>query len=203
VDHICLLITANDKRSSWDAGLIRVSESLLRAKSNRDAKRQLSASSHTYIRRLWPDNRKLAGNLFLGLGADIRTRIFGAQANRGNQHGQARVNELFRLVQRRVIRRAELATVAQQDDFMKRARGNGGARTMLRSEGILVLGHQDNDPSVAAALGLPVPRKGELVSGRVIPARDDRNDAVAIIEGERWALARPGDPVVAAPVIPR
>ena len=40
------------------------------------------------------------------------------------------------VVQRRIIRRAELATVAQQDDFMKRARGNGGARTTLRPEGI-------------------------------------------------------------------
>ena len=203
MDHICLLITANDQRSSWNAGVIRVSESLLRARSNRDAKRQLSASSYTYIRELWPDNRKLAENLFLSLDADNRNRIFGAKANRGNQHGQARVNELFRLVQRRIIRRAELATVAQQDDFMKRARGNGGARTTLRPEGILVLGHQDNDPDVASALGLPIPKKGELVSGRVIPARDDRNDAVATIEGERWVLARPGDPVAAAPIVPR
>jgi Restriction endonuclease NaeI len=203
MDHVCLLITASDQRSSWYAGLIRVRESLLRARSNRDAKRQLSASSHTYIRELWSDNRKLAENLFLGLDADIRNRIFGAKANRGNQHGQARVNELFRLVQHRIIRRAELATVAQQDDFMKRARGNGGARTALGPEGILVLGHQDNDPNVAGALGLPIPKKGELVSGRVIPARNDRNDAVAIIEGERWALARPDDPVVAAPIVPR
>jgi hypothetical protein len=203
IHHICLLITASDQRSSWSAGLIRVSESHLRARSNRDAKRQLSARSHTYIRELWPDNRKLAENLFLSLDADIRDRIFDAKANRGNQHGQARVNELFRLVQRRIIRRAELATVAQQDDFMKRARGNGGARTALRFEGILVLGHQDNDPNIAAALGLPIPKKGELVSGRVIQARDDRNDAVAFIEGERWALVRPADPVVTAPIVPR
>ncbi|MDQ2812855.1 MAG: restriction endonuclease [Actinomycetota bacterium] len=203
IDHICLLVTANDQRSSWHAGLIRVKEPLLRARSNRDAKRQLSASSHAYIRELWPDHRKLAENLFLSLSAESRDKIFRAKANHGNQHGQARVNELFRLVQRRIIRRAELATVAQQDDFMKRARGNGGARTALRPEGILVLGHQDNDPNVAAALGLPVPRKGELVSGRVIPARDDRNDVTAVIEGHRWALARPDDPVVAAPVVPR
>ena len=203
MNHICLLITANDKRSSWNAGLIRVRESLLRARSNRDAKRQLSASSHTYIRELWPGNRKVAENMFLSIDTDIRNRIFAAKANRGDQHGQARVNELFRLVQHRIIRRAELATVAQQDDFMKRARGNGGARTALRPEGILVLGHQDNDPNVAAALGLPIPKKGELVSGRVIPARDDRNDAVAIIERERWALARPDDPVVTAPIVPR
>ena len=203
IDHVRLLVTANDKQSSWAAGLIRVKESLLRAGSNRDAKRQLSASSYACIRKLWPDNRRLAGNLFANLDADIRDRIFSARTNRGNQHGQARVNELFRLVQHRIIRRAELATVAQQDDFMKRARGNGGARTALRPEGILVLGHQDNDPNVASALGLPVPKKGELVSGRVIPARDDRNDPVAIIEGEFWALARPNDPVVPAPLVPR
>ena len=203
MDHICFLITVNDQQSSWAAGLIRVSESFLRARSNRDAKRQLAARSYAYIRKLWPDNRRLAENLFLNLDADIRDRIFNAQANRGNQHGQARTNELFRLVQHRIIRRAELATVAQQDDFMKRARGNGGARTLLRPEGILVLGHQDNDPYVAAALGLPVPKKGEFVSGRVVQARDDRDDPVCVIEGEHWALARPGDPVVPAPIASR
>ena len=74
---------------------------------------------------------------------------------------------------------------------------------MLRPEGILVLGHQDNDPLVAAALGLPVPKKGEFVSGRVIPAHDDRDDPVGIIDREYWALARPEDPVVPAPVVPR
>ena len=106
-------------------------------------------------------------------------------------------------MQRRIIRRAELATVAQQDDFMRRARGNGGARTHLRPEGILVLGHQDDDPLIAEALGLPVPQKGEFISARVIPAREDRADPVAVIGGQRWALARPGDPVHPAPLLPR
>ncbi|MCK8616131.1 hypothetical protein [Gordonia sp. C13] len=32
------------------------------------------------------------------------------------------------------MRQAELATVAQQDDFMKRARGNGAARIALCPE---------------------------------------------------------------------
>src|SRR5208283_1298430 len=161
---ICLLITASDASSSWRAGLIRVQESLLRARSNRDAKRQLAVGSYGRIRVLWPNHQQLAENLFLNIDPDVRDEIFSARGIRGTQHGQARTNELFRLVQRRIIRRAELATVAQQDDFMKRARGNGGARTLLKSEGILVLGHQDNDPYVAAALGLPVPRKGELIS---------------------------------------
>lgn len=113
------------------------------------------------------------------------------------------MNELFRRVHGKIVRRAELATVAQQDDFMKRARGNGGARTALRPEGIVVLGHQENDPLVAAALGLPVPRTGELVAARVVRAHPDRDDPAAVMGGKRWAIARPGDPVVVAPEIGR
>jgi hypothetical protein len=67
----------------------------------------------------------------------------------------------------------------------------------------MVLGHQDNDPLVAAALGLPVPRKGEFVSARVVPANDDRDEPVAVIGGQAWAVARPDDPKVPAPLIPR
>jgi hypothetical protein len=203
VGQLCLLVTANDSAGYWAAGLLRVREPYLRGKPNRDAKRQLSAASRARIRWLWPGRGRLAENIFLNLDASRRDRIFGARAPRGRQHGQARTNELFRSVQRRIIRRAELATVAQQDDFMKRARGNGGARTQLRPEGILVLGHQDNDPLVATALGLPAPRKGEFISARVVPAREDRDGPVAVIAGQRWALARPGDPVVAAPAVPR
>lgn len=203
VGQLCLVLTANDAAGTWSAGLIRVRADDLRGKPNRDAKRQLTAASRARIRRLWPGRRRLARNLLLSLDAATRDRIFGARAARGRQHGQARTNELFRSVQRRIIRRAELATVAQQDDFMKRARGNGGARTQLRREGILVLGHQDSDPLIAAALGLPAPSKGEFISARVVVAQAGRDDAVAIIAGQRWALARPGDPVVPAPVVPR
>jgi hypothetical protein len=203
VGELCLVLTASDACRSWAAGLIRVREADLRGSPNRDAKRQLAAARRGQIRRLWPAAGQLAGNVFLQLDPLTRQRIFGARASRGAQHGQARANELFRCVQRRIIRRAELATVAQQDDFMKRARGNGGARTQLRADGILVLGHQDNDPLVAAALGLPVPRKGEFISARVVPADGNRDDPAAEIAGQRWALARPGDPLVTAPAVPR
>ena len=203
IDHLCLVITASDESSSWTAGLIRVREGALRDRSNRDAKRQLTAASRERVRVLWPAHGRLAENLFLHCDPRIRQRIFNARSRRGLPNGQARTNELFRLVQRRIIRRAELATVAQQDDFMKRARGNGGARTLLRPEGILVLGHQDQDPVVAAALGLPVPQKGEFISARVTPARAGRTDPVAVIDGQLWALARPADPAHPAPEVPR
>jgi Restriction endonuclease NaeI len=201
VGHICLLLTASDASGSWTAGLIRVREPDLRPGPNRDAKRQLTAASRGRIRELWPARARLAENLFLRLDPQVRRRIFGARSARGLPTGQARANELFRSVQRRIVRRAELATVAQQDDFMKRARGNGGARTHLRPEGILVLGHQDGDRRIAGALGLPVPQKGEFISARVTPARDDRDDPAAVIDGRRWALARPDDPPHPAPLL--
>jgi hypothetical protein len=203
IDHLCLLITATDEASTWSAGLVRVREEYLRDRRNRDSKRQLTAAARSHIGQLWPRHGHLAENIFLHMDPRDRERIFNARARRGPQHGQAKTNELLRTVQHRIIRRAEIATVAQQDDFMKRARGNGGARTALLPEGILVLGHQDNDPLVAAALGLPVPRKGEFVSARVVPAREDRDDPVAVIEDRAWAVARSGDPQVPAPVIPR
>jgi hypothetical protein len=203
IGKLALLVTANDEVSTWRAGLMRVSPEVVRRTQNRDAKTSLSLEGRQRIRWLWPDHPSLAHNLFHQLDPTTRDAIFGAKSARGGQHGQARVNELFRRVQGRIIRRAELATVAQQDDFMKRARGNGGARTALRPEGILVLGHQDNDPRVARDLGLPVPEKGELVAARVVPAQPGREVSVAEINGEVWSVARPRDPVCAAPEVGR
>jgi hypothetical protein len=199
--QIALLVTADDTRSFWSAGLIRVEEQWLNPGKNRDAKRTLSKFGRSRIRPLWAHHWFLAPNLFLTLDSEVRERIFSAKARRGSAHGQARTNELFRSVQGVIIRRAELATVAQQDDFMKRARGNGGARSNLQPEGIVVLGHQENDPRVARDLGLPVPRKGELISARVVPAAPDDSGPTALIDGQRWVVARPGDPVVRAPTV--
>lgn len=204
VGHLALLVTADDVMSTWSAGLIRVTREVLNLGTNRDAKGTLSAAGRARIRPLWADHRRLPENLILHLEPAVRDRIMNARAKRGNMHGQARVNELFRSVQRRIIRRAELATVAQQDDFMKRARGNGGARDALRPEGILVLGHQDSDPGVAQILGLPVPRKGELVSARV--ARIDiASPSMPTLEldGAAWRLATADDATFLAPVVPR
>jgi len=202
IGEIALLVSANDKASTWQAGVVRVAPEATRGTQNRDAKTSLSELGRRNIRWLWQSHPGLAPNLFHQLDAETRDAIFNARSRSG-RHGQARVNELFRRVHRHIVRRAELATVAQQDDFMKRARGNGGARTALRPEGILVLGHQENDPAVAAALGLAVPRKGELVAARVVPARSERHDPIAEIAGELWAVARPGDPVIAAPEVGR
>ncbi|QEX14267.1 restriction endonuclease [Rhodococcus erythropolis] len=203
IGHLALVVTSDDTKASWRAGIVRVETEWLNLGRNRDAKATLSKAGRDRIRWLWPDHGRLAPNLFLELDVETRNRIFNARAKRGDRHGQARTNELFRSVRSRIIRRAELATVAQQDDFMKRARSTGGARTNLQPEGILVLGHQDYDPMVAAALGLPIPTKGEFVSARVISVERDSTGPIAAIEGSFWAVARDGDMVSKAPMLPR
>jgi hypothetical protein len=76
---------------------------------------------------------------------------------------------LFRLAQRRIISRAVVATVAQQDDDMWRVRGNGGSRGRLRREGIVIFGDYRSHRHAARQLGLtvPTPESGEWISVRL------------------------------------
>ena len=73
---------------------------------------------------------------------------------------------LFRLAQRRLISRAVVVTVAQQDDDMRRVRGNGGSRGRLRCEGIVIFGDYRSHRHAARQLGLaaPTPESGEWIS---------------------------------------
>lgn len=199
--HLCLVVWADDLTSRWEAGLIRVTaqHSQLGA-PNRDMKRKLLSSGQQRIRWLY-DHPSLPENLLLHLDEATRARVLDPSPGR-KASGQAKVNMLFRLVQQRLVNRASVVTVAQQKDSMKRAR-DARLDRHLGNEGVVVLGHQDRDPLVAASLGLSVPRKGEFISARVFPAEPRFSGHVAEIDGGRWRLANVNDPVVAAPMIPR
>jgi Restriction endonuclease NaeI len=205
VGHVCLVITANDVQSTWQAGLVRASEENLRKGENRDRKRRLSPAGVDSIIWLWGGKGKLAPNQLLHMDPAKRKRIMSAKGRIKGKDGQARINKLFEEFQKTVIRRVTLETVGHGlDDPLKRARSNGGARDALRGKGILVLGHQDNDPFVARALGLDVPKKGEFISVRVVPAPEPRDERPAAeIEGRYWVVARDDESSVPAPVVPR
>ena len=132
--------------------------------------------------------------------ADV-TAIFAAGS------GQQRVNELFRRAQRMRVSRTVVATVAMQDDYMKRVRGGGGARDQLRDEGIVIFGDYAGDQVLAAALGLPRPGPGEFVSARLAPRPAGPGDRVYArsirLAGADWLLASAADPAAAAPALPR
>jgi len=134
--------------------------------------------------------------------------------------GQQRVNELFRRAQRMRVSRTVVATVARQDDYMKRVRGGGGARDQLRDEGIVIFGDYAGDQVLAAALGLPRPGPGEFVSARLAPrppgpsdagpsdagtgnARDRAYARFIRLAGADWLLASAADPAEPVPPLPR
>ena len=190
LDQLCLVIWANDVQSLWSAGVVRIREEVLLDSPNRDRKRRLNTVGIENI--VWLQNEApLPENVLLHLPMRIQGAIF------SHRSGQARVVELFRLVQRRVITRTTVLTVAQQKDAPKRVRD---ARRRLRSEGIVILGHQGDHPRIARALGLPVPEKGEWISARLAPTARQDNEVV-LIAGAHYRLASTDDGPSEAPVL--
>lgn len=197
--HLCLVVSANDDAASWRAGLIRVADHIV-GSPNRDGKRKLLAVGESQVLWLYDDDQ-LPPNLLLQMSEADRERVFTAQTGNRPSSGQARLKELFRTVQGEIVRRAVVCTVAMQDDSMKRAR-DCRLPKHLGKEGFLILGHQEQDPEVAEALGLPRPEKGQFVSIRVHPART--GDApVAEIDGVPWRMAHEDDEAVLAPQLRR
>jgi hypothetical protein len=194
-DHICLLVSAADTPApTWSLGLVRANAAHLNLGSNRDAKSTLNTAGRNAI--VWIHrNAPLPPNVLLQLDPATVDRIFAETS------GQKRINELFRSALGTVIGRAAVATVAQQDDYMKRVRANGGARTLLQPEGIIILGQFQSHVAIARALGVPVPGPGDSVSLRVTPAKK-RGAGVIEINQRLWKVAAPGDPIVTAPDLP-
>lgn len=197
VGHLLLVGYVDDAASEFAIGVVRASAEHLRTSANRDAKVQLNPMGNGAIRWIQRPG-ELPANVLLQCEPEEIESIF-----KPGQSGQARVNQLFRVITRRRIGRNTVATVAQQDDFMKRVRENGGARSLLRPEGFVILGgdyalHRE----VAGQLGVPVPEPGELVSVRVIPA-DDRDPNTTELDGMAWRVALDGEDItVPAPVVP-
>jgi len=202
IGKLLLLIQASDDEGTWSAGLVRAAEHLLRPAGNRDLKRALNDEGRTSVR--WLHARApLTENALLRLSERAVVSVFAPGS------GQQRVNELFRQATGMRISRTVVATVAMQDDYMKRVRDGGGARDQLRGEGIVIFGDYAGDQALACALGLPRPGPGEFVSARLTrlaagSAGELRADARFVrLDGADWGLASPGDPVVRAPALPR
>lgn len=195
--QLILCCTANDHAGTWNMGVVRVTEGNRRTSTNRDGKTGLSSVGRSDIVWLHRD-AALPPNVLLQVSSELTERVLKPKS------GQQRVNELFRLVTNRRIGRNTVATVAQQDDYMKRVRANGGARTTLRPEGYLILGGDYSiQRDIAIQLGTEVPEPGEFVSVRVKPA-DHSNQPSVLIDGRTWTLANEMDVIeVSAPVLPQ
>lgn len=187
--EICLVLTANDEKSSWSMGVVRATEDRLTKGANRDRKATISSAGREGIIWLFKDT-ELPPNALLHLPPTIVETVLNTRA------GQQRINQLFRLCPEIRLSGNVVATIARQKDYMKRVRD---ARKQLRPEGIVILGQYLAHQKIAAELGVPVPERGESVSVRVAPASHGQGVAIG---DEFWAVANADDVPVPAPNIP-
>jgi len=143
----CLLVAANEARRLCWMGLIRTKEEYLGA-PNRDGKRKILASAYRHVHWL-VDAQPLPRDRWADLDM-VRFREL-----RGVDGGSKRAAAFFAENLRRPVHRSVVqALLYDQHDYMKRLRGNGGAKDVLRASGIaLVSGNYFND--LLERLGLP------------------------------------------------
>jgi hypothetical protein len=158
MEHPCILLKAQESTSRCSFGLIVIREEVLNHGKNKDGKRSISRAGLAQVHWLLRDV-PYPTSFWQHLPAETRKTI---TAPRG---GTDRLAALFREVQGRPISRLIVQALAQQDDYMKRIRKNGGARDVLSREGIAILWGQ-KDRELIRQLGLPPCAKDEFISFR-------------------------------------
>lgn len=151
----CVLISANEKTGMCRVGLIVTHEEYLTSGANRDQKKSISAAGMKHAR--WLISGPYPRNFWEGV---PRAAIQQIMAGRG---GSERLYTLFKLLQRTAISRQIVEAVAQQKDYMKRLRKNGGARDRLAAEGIAVLSGT-YDKLLISRIGLPACSDDEFIA---------------------------------------
>lgn len=146
-DEICVLLQTNDNKSSFCVGLIICRDRVLNQGKNRDGKRTISKAGKSEI--LWLiENGELPKNFFLHMDQSLRNEILSSKG------GARRLASLFRNFKNEIITRRLVECVARQKDYMKRIRGNGGARDILSPEGLRILwGGNKSDKEELESLG--------------------------------------------------
>lgn len=156
VNKPCVLISENETTARFNLGVIICRPENLTTGGNRDQKLQVSAYGRdqaVWLAKEAPYPR----NIWQGFDPQLLALI--------NSHkgGARRVAELFRNLQNTPIPRSAIAAIAAQLDPLKRVRANGGARDILRAEGIAIL-WGSYDRALISALGLPRLLSDEFVS---------------------------------------
>ncbi|WP_342319527.1 NaeI family type II restriction endonuclease [Corynebacterium mayonis] len=195
IGHHAMLCHASEEFSTFRVGFLKISPEVLNQGQNRDQKKTLNRIGRSSIQWAWLD-QSYPKNTLLHLDPKDASEIM------SDTSGQRRLNNLFRKVQGELIPRGVIYTVAQQKDPMKRIRANGGARTTLAPEGILILGDYQRHQRIARDLELPICKNGDSLAIRVVSTADDFTGPKTEIEGKLWRIAQADDPVEQAPLIP-
>lgn len=191
-DKIAMLVWGNEDSARWALGLLRISDQMLRPLGKqRDRKRRLSEKGKRSITWVFRDMPMIQNTLVHH--PEIAERMRNARS------GQQAVRTIFREIQGELINHSTIETAGQQVDSSKRVRD---ARSALRKEGIIILGHYEPHPYIAKELGIPAPTLGRFVSAAVAPVDGPHDGKAVEIDGRLWRIANRDDDLGMAPVLP-
>lgn len=162
--EVCLLLGCSEARAVFSAGLIVARAENLNEGRNRDRKRTISQLGRGEI--LWIfRNNAYPPNFWASVPAKDAAHIMDMAVS-----GTERIRRLFVTLSGRPIPRRIVESVAQQKDFMKRLRHNGGARDVLEREGYLLLSGAF-DAGEIQARGLPQCARDEFICVAISDAK--------------------------------
>lgn len=173
LDHPCILIGANEVSALCQFGLIVIHEDVLNLGRNRDQKTTIKRdelrAAHWLLRDFpYPPN------FWQQLPPHVSKVITDPRG------GTERVAALFRLHQRQPISRSTVEALAQQKDYMKRIRKNGGARDLLALERIALLSGKKHHELILS-LNLPRCARDEFIS---VSPENEREETELVRAGE-------------------
>lgn len=162
--HPALLLRLDEKIAKCDAGIAVIRPEYLNASENRDSKKTLSKAG---VGNIWwmLYRHPYPPNFWEVLPAADRLEVFAAGT------ATKRLAALFEKLQRTPISRLQVQAVAQQDDYMKRLRKNGGARDLLQEKGMVLLSGR-SDPALIERLGLGRVSPSEFISLKPEPGAE-------------------------------
>jgi Restriction endonuclease NaeI len=152
----CIVVASDETRRTCYFGIFVAHLENLTLGVNQDQKRSVSAAGFANIHWILADE-PYPPSFWSQLGEQKTHAIM-----RGVS-GNDRIAALFREAQRQRIHRDIVQAVAQQKDYMKRLRKNGGARDTLAIEGIAILSGKYDAPLIDR-LGLGYVGHDEFIS---------------------------------------
>jgi hypothetical protein len=152
----CILVYSDEDERRCGFGVVVAHSIHLRSGKNQDKKTSISSAGFGVIHWLMADV-PYEESFWSALGTQKTHEIM------KHRSGTARLEALFRESQDRPVHRDIIEATAQQKDYMKRLRRNGGARDPLAAEGIGILSG-NYDSKLIKALGLPPIGNDEFIS---------------------------------------
>ena len=174
-EEVCLLMASDDERClCWLGLIVARREFLTGGLGNRDAKRAVNGLGFKNI--LWiVENAQFPPSKFSNINMDRFRQL--RELDGGTNRVELFFSENLRIpIHRSVV----LSLLYDQDDPMKRVRGNSGARDRLKPKGIALLSGR-TDASLIAKIGIPNISANDFIS---IQPLSDEERQLLLLEGK-------------------